>query len=116
MLSWSGKGTVQCAFVWTTRAVNAKIRKDAYPLFLISESFDILSGGCWFTTFDLRAGYHQLAVHSDSREKTTFLTRRGIFHFRFLPFGLCNSPASFSRMMNIALTGLNCEICLIYLD
>jgi len=98
------------------RAVNAKTRKDAHPLPLISESLDILSGGCWFSTFDLRAGYHQLSVHPASREKTAFLTRRGIFHFRSLPFGLCNSPASFSRMMNLAMIGLNYEVCLIYLD
>ena len=98
------------------RAVNAKTRKYAHPLPLISESLDMLSGGCWFSTIDLRAGYHPLAVHPGSREKTAFVTRRGIFHFRSLSFGLCNSPASFSRMMNFAMTGLNIEVCLIYLD
>lgn len=98
------------------RAVNAKTRKDAYPLPLISESLDTLGGGCWFSTFDLRARYHQLAVHPRDKEKTAFITRRGLFHFRTLPFGLCNSPASFSRMMNLALTGLNYEVCLVYLD
>src|SRR6218665_1891596 len=57
-----------------------------------------------------------MAVHPGSREKTAFGTRRGIFHFRSLPFGLCNSPASFRRMMNLAMTGLNYDVCLIYLD
>lgn len=98
------------------RAINAKTRKDAYPLPLVSESLDSLNGAKWFSTFDLRAGYHQLAVHADDRPKTAFVIRRGSFQFRVLPFGMCNSPATFSRMMNLVMTGLNFEICLIYLD
>ena len=98
------------------RAVNNKTRKDAYPLPLISESLDSLAGAKWFSTFDLRAGYHQLAVHPRDRHKTAFVTRRGLFQFRVLPFGLCNSPASFSRMMNLVMAGLNFAVCLIYLD
>src|SRR6218665_457805 len=98
------------------RAVNAITRKDAYPLPLISESLDALSGAKWFSTFDLRAGYHQVAVHPADRHKTGFVTRRGSFQFRVLPFGMCNSPATFSRMMNLVMAGLSFEICLIYLD
>lgn len=98
------------------RAVNNKTRKDAYPLPLISESLDALAGAQWFSTFDLRAGYHQVAVHPRDRHKTAFLTRRGSFQFKVLPFGLCNSPSSFSRMMGLVMAGLNFEICLIYLD
>lgn len=98
------------------RAVNLKTRKDAYPLPLISESLDTLAGAKWFSTFDLRAGYHQVAVHPKDRHKTAFVTRRGSFQFRVLPFGLTNSPASFSRMMNLVMAGLNFAICLIYLD
>lgn len=98
------------------RALNAKTRKDAYPLPLISESLDALAGSRWFSTFDLRAGYHQMSVHPKDRHKTAFVTRRGSYQFRVLPFGLCNSPATFARMMNLAMTGLNYDICLIYLD
>src|ERR1700733_12146728 len=98
------------------RAVNLKTRKDAYPLPLIGESLDTLAGARWFSTFDLRAGYHQLAVHPKNRHKTAFVTRQGSFQFRVVPFGLCNSPASFSRMMNIVMAGLNYSLCLIYLD
>jgi len=98
------------------RAVNLKTRKDAYPLPLISESLDALGNARWFSTFDLRAGYHQMAVHPRDRHKTAFVTRQGSFQFRVLPFGLCNSPASFARMMNLVMSGLNFSICLIYLD
>jgi len=61
------------------RAVNLKTRKDAYPLPLISESLDALGDAKWFSTFDLRAGYHQLAVHPRDKHKTAFVTRRGSF-------------------------------------
>ena len=98
------------------RAVNNKISKDAYPLPLISESLDALNNAQWFSTFDLRAGYHQMALHPRDKHKTAFVTRRDSFQFRVLPFGLCNSPASFSRMMNLVMAGLNFSICLIYLD
>ena len=98
------------------RAVNLKTRKDAYPLPLISECLDTLGSAKWFSTFDLRAGYHQMAVHPRDKHKTAFVTRQGSFQFRVLPFGLCNSPASFARMMNLVMAGLNFSICLIYLD
>ena len=33
-----------------------------------------------------------------------------------MPFGLCNAPATFQRMMDIVLTSLKWKTCLIYLD
>ena len=98
------------------RALNNTTRKDAFPLPLISECLDTLGGASLFSTFDLRAGYHQLSVHPKDRHKTAFVTRRGSYQFRVLPFGLCNSPSTFSRMMSIVMVEFNFEICLIYLD
>jgi transposase InsO family protein len=98
------------------RGLNAKTRPDAYPLPLIGECLDALAGAQWFSTVDLRAGYHQVEVHPKDRHKTAFITRRGSYQFRVLPFGLQNSPASFSRMMNLVLAGLNFVMCLVYLD
>ena len=63
-----------------------------------------------------RAGYHQVKLHPRDAHKTTFLTRRGSFQFRVLPFGLCNAPATFERLMDLALSGLNYEVLLVYLD
>ena len=98
------------------RQLNLKTRKDAHPLPLIRESLDTLGGARWYSTFDLRSGYHQMALHPRDKHKTGFVTRRGSFQFKVLPFGLCNSPASFCRLMNLVLTGLNYDICLVYLD
>jgi hypothetical protein len=55
-------------------------------------------------------------MHPDDADKTAFVTRRGIFRFKVMPFGLCNAPATFERMMDIVLAGLTYEACLVYLD
>ena len=47
--------------------------------------------------------------------KTTVVTRRGNFKFNVMPFGLCNAPATFQRLMNVAIAGLDPLICLVYL-
>ncbi len=49
-------------------------------------------------------------------DKTAFVTRQGLFRFTVMPFGLCNAPATFERLMELVLSGLNWKICLIYLD
>ena len=51
-----------------------------------------------------------------SREKTAFTTHSGLFEFNVMPFGLCNAPATFQRLMSSVLAGLIPESCLVYLD
>ena len=97
------------------RKLNDCTIKDVYPLPRI-DCLDSLAGSSWFSTFDLRAGYHQVALHRRDAHKTTFVTRRGSFQFIVLPFGLCNAPATFERLMDLVLSGLNYEILLVYLD
>ena len=98
------------------RKLNQVTKKDAYPLPRIDDSLDTLSGSCWFSTLDLASGYWQTEVHPDDREKTAFTTGTGLFEFNVLPFGLCNAPSTFERLMEVVLQGLQWDICLIYLD
>ena len=90
--------------------------KDAYPLPRIDDSLDQLSGAEWFSCLDLNSGYWQVEVEESDRPKTAFVSRQGLFEFKVMPFGLCNGPATFERLMEIVLAGLNWQICLIYLD
>ena len=46
----------------------------------------------------------------------SFATHSGLFQFRVMPFGLCNAPATFERLMDRVLQGLRWTCCLIYLD
>ena len=98
------------------RKLNEKTVKDVYPLPRIDCCLDTLAGAHWFSIFDLRAGYHQVALHPRDAHKTTFITRRGSYQFTVLPFGLCNAPATFERLMDLVLSGLNYEVLLVYLD
>ena len=98
------------------RAVNAVTYKDAYPLPNIGACLDALEGCSWFTTLDLRAGFFQVPLHPDDRDKTAFITRRGQFRFRVLSMGLCNSPSCFQRLMDLVLRGLTWSSCLVFID
>ncbi|MCG7878904.1 MAG: RNA-directed DNA polymerase, partial [Candidatus Thiodiazotropha endolucinida] len=98
------------------RNLNSVTVKDAYPLPKIDETLDTLSGASWFSTLDLRSGYWQVGLEPKDKEKSAFITRRGLFQFRVLPFGLCNAPATFERLMETVLAGLQWDICLIYID
>ena len=98
------------------RRLNDLTTKDAYPLPRIDDSLEQLSGNKWFSTLDLCSGYWQVEMESEDRPKTAFATRRGLFQFRVMPFGLACAPATFERLMERVLTGLQWQICLVYLD
>ena len=88
------------------RKVNEVTRKDAYPLPRIDATLDTLSGSQWCSTMDLLSGYWQVEMDEVDKEKTVFCTTKGLFQFRVMPFGLCNAPATFQRLMDLVLAGL----------
>ena len=98
------------------RKVNAVTRKDAYPLPRVDDTLDTLSGSQWFSTLDLISGYWQVSMSPPDQEKTAFCTTEGLFEFTKMPFGLCNAPATFQRLMDLILSGLQWQSCLVYLD
>jgi hypothetical protein len=99
------------------RKLNAVTKKDSYPLPLISEVLDRLQGAVWFSSLDLKAGYWQIAMDEQDAEKTAFTTPQGgLYHFNVLSFGLCNAPATFCRLMDVVLSGLNWKECMVYVD
>ena len=98
------------------RRLNEITRKDSYPLPRIEDCLSSLGGACYFSTLDLRAGYWQTEMDSKDADKTAFVTRRGVFRFKVLSFGLANAPSLFQRLMNYVLAGLTWEACLVYID
>ena len=98
------------------RRLNAVTKKDAYPLPRIDSCLESLAGAKWFSTLDLASGYWQCVMDENSKEKTSFATHKGTYAFKVFPFGLCNSPATFSRLIDIVLNGCLGEKCLCYLD
>ena len=99
------------------RQLNAATIKDAHPIPRIDDLLDALHGARWFSTLDLKSGYWQVPIQERDKEKTAFRTSSGqLFEFNQVPFGLCNAPTIFSRLMDRVLTGLHWETCLFYLD
>lgn len=98
------------------RKLNAKTRRDAFPLPRIDESLDALGGAEIFSTIDLASGYHQVSVHEKDRHKTAFITPFGLYEYHRMPFGLCNAPATFQRLMQSIMSDLVFHIALVYLD
>ena len=98
------------------RRVNEVTRKDAYPLPRIDDTLETLSQSQLFSTLDLASGYWQVELAEGSRAKTAFSTTEGFYEFKVMPFGLCNAPATFQRLMDIVLSGLQWSNCLVYLD
>ncbi|UYV70247.1 K02A2.6-like [Cordylochernes scorpioides] len=98
------------------RNLNSVTVKDQYPLPRIDDCFDSLHGARYFTSLDLCSGYWQVEVEEQDREKTAFITPDGLYQFNVLPFGLCNGPATFERLMDTVLRTHKWKICLCYLD
>lgn len=98
------------------RKLNSKTRRDAFPLPRIDESFDALRGAKFFSTIDLASGYHQVAMHERDMSKTAFTTPFGLYEYVRMPFGVCNGPATFQRLMQVTMSDLVFQILLVYLD
>ena len=98
------------------RKVNEVTKKDAQSLPRIDDTLDTLEAAKWFSTLDLARGYWQVEVEQSDREKTAFTTPQGLYQFRVMPFGLCNAPGTFQRLMERVLAGLHWTSCLVYLD
>ena len=57
-----------------------------------------------------------MEVEESDRPKTAFATKKGLYQFLRMPFGLANAPAAFERLMENVLAGLQWDICLLYLE
>ncbi len=81
-------------------------RKDVFPLPRIDDLLDQLAGKKVFSTLDAKSGYWQIHMASTSQPKTAFVAPTGLYEFRVMPFGLCNTPTTFQRLMQKILNGL----------
>ena len=98
------------------RRLNSLTVKDAYLLPRIDDSLRLLGNQQWFSTMDLASGYWQVAMSPVAKKKAAFVMNEGLFQFRVMPFGLCNAPATFERLMDRVLCGMRWSRCLVYLD
>ena len=73
---------------------------DQYPLPCIDDLLDELRKSKYFSSIDLASGYWHIRMNPENAHKNAFCTRKGIFHFTRMPFGLSDVPSTFPRMVN----------------
>ena len=99
------------------RKLNSLTVKDSHPLPCICETLESLAGAAHYSTFDMNSGLWQVPMDKESKQYTTFtLSSMGLYECESMPFGLCNTPPTFQRLMQNCLGELNLTYCLIYLD
>ena len=98
------------------RRLNEVTVRDIYPLPRMEDCIDFLGDANMFSALDCNAGYWQIPVTEEDRDKTTFVCHEGAYRYIRLPFGLCNAPATLKRAINMILGGLKRKHCLVYLD
>lgn len=110
------KGNKRWRMVIDYRALNERTVGDAYPLPNITEILDQLGSAKYFSVFDLASGFHQIQMSEKDAPKTAFSTPYGHYEFQRMPFGLKNAPATFQRLMDQVLSGLQGNELFVYLD
>jgi len=98
------------------RALNEKTIGDAYPLPNITDILDQLGSAKYFSVLDLASGFHQIPMDPKDAPKTAFSTPYGHYQFKRMPFGLKNAPATFQRLMDNVLSGLQGNELFVYMD
>ena len=99
------------------RRLNTLTIKDSHPLPHICETLESLAGAAHYSTFDLNSGFWQVPMDEESKQYTAFtLGSMGLYECESMPFGLCNAPPTFQRLMQNCFGKLNLTYCLIYLD
>lgn len=114
VLVWKKDGNLRLCtdFRW----LNMRTLKDAHPLPHQSDCLAALGGNTYFSTTDLTSGFYNIPMAEEDKKYTAFMTPMGLYEYNRMPQGLCNSPASFMRMMLSIFGDLNFSSLLCYLD
>ncbi|KAL1248013.1 hypothetical protein QQF64_023389 [Cirrhinus molitorella] len=114
VLVWKKSGDLRICVDY--RWLNARTTKDAHPLPHQADCLAALGGNAIFSAMDLTSGFYNIEMAEEDKKFTAFTTPMGLYEFNRLPQGLCNSPASFMRLMMHIFGDQNFLTILCYLD
>jgi len=96
------------------RKLNNVTKSDSYPIPRMEDCVDKIGNALYVTKFDLLKGFWQVPLTDRAKEVSAFVVPSGLYQYKVMPFGMKNSPATFQRMMNQVIAGINdCEV---YID
>lgn len=102
------------------RKLNSVTKKCSYPLPRPEDLIDSLGTKAgkkkYYSKLDLASAYWSVKMNENDREKTAFVTKQGLFEWLVMPFGLCNAPATFQRLMDEVLGELKFKCVVVYFD
>lgn len=96
------------------RRANLAIKRENHPLPVIDDFLPHINGAKFFSKLDVKQAFHQIELAPESRPITTFITRKGLFRYKRLMFGISCAPEIFQKIMEKLLA--KCEGCLNYVD
>ena len=91
--------------------LNESVRRETFPLPTTDQLLAQLDGATVFIKLDCNSGFHQIPLHPESQELTTFITPFGRYCYKRLPFGISSGPEVFHREMTRILVGIPGVIC-----
>ena len=96
--------------------LNEKTKKDSYPLPRMDEILAALGSSSYFSSIDLSEAFWSIPIREGDIEKAAFTSKYGLWEFLLMPFGLCNTPATQQRFIEMVLSSLVWQCCFAYID
>ena len=96
--------------------LNKAYPKDCFPLPRIDQLVDATARHQRMSFLDAYRGYHQIAMHPEDHEKTAFLTPRGTYCYKVMPFGLKNAGATYQRLVTTMFKEKHGKTMKVYID
>ena len=82
------------------RKLNAVTKTDSYPIPRIDDCIDKIGPTKFVSKFDLLKGYWQVPLTEHAKRVSAFVTLKGLYQYKIMPFGMKNAPATFQRLVN----------------
>ena len=96
------------------RNVNNLSKTDTFPIPRMDDCIDKIRNSIYITKFDLLKGFWHIPLTDRAKEISAFVTPDGLYHYKEMPFGMKNSPATFQRLINTIIAEI--EHCEAYID